>query len=279
MTDYQPRSTCVRPRSGSRDRLTAPLILLALTLAAGLSGSALGSTAGIFTWTDRNGVVHFSDSPPPPEPQPSESVLALDEDTPIPLTLNELFEPASAGLPATPEPVLLEIEPTGSASRWERGQAALPGSDEARVLVDQHGPFTIGDVVDDVRLPREALCQWARRDLEILTDNWPIYRDPGGRLRFQWARDPYRGARRYLDPAARSTALATARATLQRECDTPDDARAQAAARDWLLRSALCEAERAELSAMERLGDHHPTQSIADKRELMSNVCAETTAL
>jgi len=257
------------------------MLLCVLVFSVGLYGPDAADASSIFTWTDRNGVVHFSDSPPPPDREIPEQARDLDEDTPIPQTLNELFGPVTEQPAAAGEPIFQEIQRVPSGALWSRGLETAPTESDADagVFVDQHGPFTIGEIVEEVRLPREELCQWARRDLEILTDNWPVYREPGGRLRFQWARDPYRGARRYLDASARTAALAATRETLRRECDTPDDAHAQAAARDWLLRSALCEAERAELGAMERLGGHHPTQSLEDKREMVAKVCAEAAAI
>lgn len=252
--------------------------LLALLLAP----AAQGAARGIYTWTDANGVIHFSDSPPPPPPDPVDTaLLELSEETAIPLTLNDLGVPAPTapaapveGLPeAIPGGALFEPVPSGSVPA-----GSLPADPPPNLRVDEFGPFTIGEPLEDFRPPRAERCRWARRDIEILQDNWPVYRDQGGRLRFQWARDPYRGARRYLDDTARSTAMATARDTLRRDCEVVDDPAAQAAARDWLMRLALCEAEQAELAAMESLGGSHPTKSLDEKRLLVSEVCEPTRA-
>jgi hypothetical protein len=256
----------------------------------------------IYTWTDSDGVIHFGDAPPSSGATTQEEATpSLDESTPVPATLNELFgeaagdgatsdmpadaggfiappvryQPGSGSLtlqssgadPSAPVPVeaLDALDPI-----WFRGGGAESG--EAG-YVDEHGPYTFGEPMEDFRAPPPERCAAARRDLAVLRDDWPVYRDEGGRLRFQWARDPYRGSRRYLDPAARANAAEAASETIERDCETPDDPRAQRAARDRLMHSALCEAERAELAALESLGGDEPAQALTDKRTLAAEVC------
>jgi len=250
---------------------------------------ALPATAEIHVWTDADGVVHFSDTPPPP-PDPGEAagLLPLDEHTPIPGTLNELGAPESssatdgAGTGASvprraavgvatrvPAEALDDLDPV-----WFRGSAA----DATTTYIDEYGPFTIGEPIEDTRIPPEVSCRAARRDLAVLEQSWPVYRDQGGRLRYLWDRDPYRGVRRYLDDEARTRAVAAARQTLARDCATPEDAAAQAAARTELLRTALCEAERAELKALESLGGDSAEAALERKRSLTAQVCGEPDA-
>jgi len=279
-------------------------ILSAIVLVAWAQCAWSAETGGIYTWTDANGVIHFSDAPPPaPAGRAGASPIELGEDTPVPATLNELFGqgagevdlPGAAsgstdrGLETAPtihvpgsgilstgrsggspadEPSIEDLEALDPV--WFRGSGGAPD-----IRVDQHGPFTIGEPIEDTRQPPEERCRLARRDLEVLRDAWPVYRDQGGRLRFQWARDPYRGARRYLDDEGRTAAMAAVRQTLGRDCPTPEDPGAQTAARNELLRAALCEAERAELSAMETLGGNNPTQSLTQKRTLAAEVCGD----
>jgi hypothetical protein len=262
----------------------SPTQLAVVTLLCGLLAQA--ATAEIHVWTDADGVVHFSDTPPPPpDPREAAGPLPLDEDTPIPGTLNELGAPAASSAatgasprtsdvpaaadgiaPSLPAEALDELDPV-----WFRGSAA----DATATYVDEYGPFTIGEPIEDTRIPPEVSCRAARRDLAVLEQSWPVYRDQGGRLRYLWDRDPYRGVRRYLDDEGRSRAVAAARQTLARDCAAPDDAAAQAAARTELLRAALCEAERAELRALESLGGDSADAALTRKRSLAAQVCGE----
>lgn len=282
--------------------------LMTLALLGSAHGVASNAAGGIYTWTDRDGVIHFSDAPPPIASTPDANTpsgtveatetLPLDEDTPVPATLNELFEPASdvtggLPLPAREDPATdVATAPTiyrpGSGPLkppspeeldaldpvWFRDGALDPAAG-GEVYADEFGPFTIGKPVDDAPVPPEVRCQAARRDLEVLREAWPVYRDQGGRLRYQWTRDPYRGVRRYLDDTERESALAGVQQTLRRDCPAPDDSVAQAAARAGLLQAALCEAERAELAAMESLGGDSPTQTLDEKRRLAAEVCGD----
>ena len=253
--------------------------------------------------------------PRPAAEPATEVPLTLDEDTPVPATLNELFATSdAAGAPGAESASNARDADTGVATApvsYRPGSGALPlgtpqsappvppagrSSDALSVeelealdpvwlrgdqsgaielYMDERGPFTIGAPIEDMRAPPEQRCAAARRDLEVLRDTWPVYRDQTGRLRYQWERDPYRGARRYLDADTRKSALAAVRQTLARECATPEDPGAQAAARAQLLQASLCEAERAELQAMESLGGDSPTQTLTDKRALTAKVCGD----
>jgi len=294
--------------------MTRRLSLLALLALAGWTIRSWSADAGsdIYRWTDHDGVIHFSDTPPAPAPDPDPAPIALDESTPIPATLNELIEWTSpdgrsdleggSDLPiairpngGSDLPIAIRLNPDGTQGPylaphpsgatpeeldaldpvWFRGSSA---DAESQYYVDEHGPFTIGGPFEETRLPPEVRCRAARRDLEVLRDAWPVYRDQSGRLRFQWARDPYRGARRYLEESARATALAGIQQTLHRDCTVPDDPQAQAAARSELLGAALCEAERGELAALESLGRDTPASALSEKRTLVSEVCREPVA-
>jgi hypothetical protein len=286
-------------------RHSVMILLISVPLAASAEGAG-----AIYTWTDQAGVLHFSDAPPRPAAASADTgPLPLDEDTPVPETLNELlapsgaaddaalgitpaggittpvpYQPGSGAIPPAPAGSALPVPaggPTGDALSVEELEAldpiwlrqSDPGATE--LYVDQHGPFTIGEPIGDAHVPPERRCAAARRDLEVLRDAWPVYRDQAGRLRFQWERDPYRGARRYLDAEARKMALAGVRQTLARDCAAAEDPEAQSAARAALMKAALCEAERAELQAMESLGGDGPTQTLTDKRALAARVCGE----
>lgn len=268
--------------------MTARLALSIALLALWPSRIATAADT-VHTWTDSQGVVHFSDTPPPTE-SPQGPVL-LDEDTPIPATLNELFDvtpapavsildaqtgaEAAAGVGADSPEALAPEALDALDPIWFRDN---PGDPDRTTYVDEYGPFTIGEPIEDTRIPPEVSCRAARRDLAVLQESWPVYRDQGGRLRYQWARDPYRGARRYLDDEARRSAIASARQTLERACTAPNDVESLAQARTQLLREALCEAERAELAALESLGGDSANQALIDKRELVAAVCREPTA-
>ncbi len=220
----------------------------------GLVPVAAAGAPAVHTWIDANGVVHFSDTPPRP--------VIFEPVDPAELTAAPQSRPAG--------------EPTDGIREIEEDLFVPYTLNE--LFIDEHGPFTIGEVIEDTRPPRDERCRWARRDLAVLLDSRPVYRDQGGRLHYQWTRDPYRGARRYLDAAARTTTLASVRETLGRDCDVPDDPVAQAAARDWLLRSTLCSAERAELQALEALGASDQAPLREAKRALVLDLCAEPVA-
>ena len=219
----------------------------------GLGPVAAGAPA-VHTWIDADGIVHFSDTPPRPV----------------------IFEPVEP----SDQPESPHSRPAGAAADviGEIDDDLFVPYTLNELFVDERGPFTIGEIIEDTRPPRDERCRWARRDLVVLLDSRPVYRDQGGRLHYQWTRDPYRGARRYLDAAARTTTLASVNETLGRDCDVPDDPVAQAAARDGLLRSTLCSAEQAELRALEALGGTDQAPLREAKRTLVLDLCAEPGA-
>lgn len=197
----------------------------------------------------------------------------IDENTPIPGTLNELVPTDAARDEVT------HAEDPG-ADQEDPTQIEDPGvfEDKPGVFVDEHGPFRIGEPMEIPGGDPIAQCRTARHNLAILGEAWPVYRDEQGKLRHQWARDPYRGARQYLDSEARQRARAAAEQMQSRDCPAASARGAEVSsiseARDELLRTALCEAERAELLALENvIGSTEDAR--ARKRALAAEVCGE----
>lgn len=182
----------------------------------------------------------------------------IDENTPIPGTLNDL----------------VPIE--DARDEFEDEQSVF--EDEQSVFLDEHGPFRIGEPLESSSADPVAQCRTALHNLALLGEAWPVYRDEQGKLRHQWSRDPYRGARQYLDSEARLRARAAAEQTQSRDCPVASARGAEVSsiseARDELLRTALCEAERAELLALENvIGSTEDAR--ARKRALAAEVCGE----
>jgi hypothetical protein len=180
----------------------------------------------------------------------------IDESTPVPGTLNELL------------PVDLTREDPGVFE------------DEHSVFEDEHGPFRIGEPIAGPTTDPVAQCRAALHNLALLGEAWPVYRDEQGKLRHQWARDPYRGARQYLDNNARQQARAAAEQMQSRACAAARAAGVEVASvsavREDVLRAALCEAERAELLALENvIGSTEDAR--ARKRALVTSVCGEAS--
>ena len=85
--------------------MKAPLLLLVL-IAAGASASA----AQVYSWTDANGVKHFSDSPPPP------SINAQKIKVRGALTTDEGTQPATQPAAPSSEPKPPEQAPPGATA-------------------------------------------------------------------------------------------------------------------------------------------------------------------
>lgn len=116
--------------------MKAPLLLLVL-IAAGASASA----AQVYSWTDANGVKHFSDSPPPP------SVTAQKIKVRGALTTDQGTQPATEPQPAQ-EPKPSEQAPPGATA-------------SAKPLVDS--PEN-----------RAKQCQMAKSNLALLQSNYQV---------------------------------------------------------------------------------------------------------
>jgi len=123
--------------------MKAPLLLLVL-IVAGASASA----AQVYSWTDANGVKHFSDSPPPP------SVNAQKIKVRGALTTNEGTQPATAPA-STQEPKPPEPAPPGAGA-----------TASAKPLVDS--PEN-----------RAKQCQLAKSNLALLQSQFQVSAPPG----------------------------------------------------------------------------------------------------
>ena len=122
--------------------MNARLLLLVL-LAASLP--ALASTQ-VYSWTDANGVKHFSDSPPPA------SVNAQKLKVRGSLTSEELPAPAAAAEPAT-DAAKANSPPPATMTPIARSIADSPEN-------------------------REKQCQTAKKNLDILQGSYPVSAPP-----------------------------------------------------------------------------------------------------
>jgi uncharacterized protein DUF4124 len=117
--------------------MKARLLLLVL-LAAGASASA----AQVYSWTDANGVKHFSDSPPPP------NVNAQKIKVRGALTTDDGTQPATA-----PEPKPPEQAPPSAASASAKAMLDSPEN-------------------------RARQCQMAKSNLSLLQSNFQVSAPP-----------------------------------------------------------------------------------------------------
>jgi hypothetical protein len=122
--------------------MNARLLLLVL-LAASLP--ALASTQ-VYSWTDANGVKHFSDSPPPA------SVNAQ------------------------------KLKVRGSVTSEEQTPPPAPAADADAARPNGPPPATVQPIarsLADSPENREKQCQTAKKNLEILQGNYPVSAPPG----------------------------------------------------------------------------------------------------
>jgi hypothetical protein len=197
----------------------------------------------IIRWTDETGRIHYSDNPPA-----DESIEC--------------------------EQIHLEL-PEQSVTKEQSESRRQHLIDEARRRVDQRlearkNKFAEQRMFTQLRSRR---CEHARTKLVILQEKFPVYRDIYGELRRKWYRDPYQGARDYLNEGIRDKELAQAIAEIEKYCTRPDDHNAQKRARENWEKSEMCEVLKAEYAELLRPNRRTPDYRLDEKLREIKEYC------
>ena len=218
------------------------LVLLLLFLAI----TAVGAT--IYKWVDEKGVTYYSATPPP-----NQKAQKVQTAPPPPAAVD-------GGRPALK--TLQEEEQEFQKRRAERQQ-------ESNRIEESSAEQAEG----------ERRCLETRKQLAMLQEQLPVYRDEEGKFRVKWKYDAYQGERKYLDDATRTSEIARARQEIEAICPRPSDAKDQDLARKQMTKETTwsdhCAVERAHLEAIERPEARTPKQEIAEQRQNVERWCKE----
>lgn len=214
------------------------LLLLLFSLVAHNS-----SPAEIYKWVDKEGKVHFSDSPP--------------ADTKV-------------------EEVTVKETVVGEPDEGELRRRRLleqANADAAIRLEERRQEIGAGQAQEHVQSIEEQACMDARVQLEVLKEEAPVYRDDQGKWRANWQYDTYRGERAYLNDGDRPATLKRARKNVEAHCEKPDDPKAQAEARTRWIFSERCAVAKAELEAAEQPEAKNPKSTIEAIARAVERYC------
>jgi hypothetical protein len=207
----------------------------------------LGVTAfaDIYRWIDEDGKVHYSD-------KPAQNV----------------------------ETERMKMEPSNVPKRPNEGQLRLrlreQAEKEAALRIEARRARSGAERAErEEHLAQERRCLEARKQLAVLQEQLPVYRDEKGKFRAKWLRDTYQGRREYLDDATRASEIGRVQQTITSYCQNRDDAEEQELARKQWIRSEHCFAARADLEALERPGARAPRQTLEEKRQVVERYCKE----
>lgn len=202
--------------------------------------------ADIYKWVDKDGKVHFGDKPP----QGMESERMQVEPSAVPVQPDEG-----------------ELRRRRLLEQAEKDAARRIEAQRARAAAEQ--------AEKEEHLAQEQRCLEARKQLAVLQEQLPVYRDEEGKFRAKWLHDTYQGERKYLDDAIRTSEIKRARQKIATNCQRPDDAEEQELARKQWIRGEWCAAARADLEALERPGARTPRQTLEEKRQEVERYCNE----
>jgi len=220
------------------------LYLVLLWLLVAYSGA--GHSAEIHKWVDKDGNVHYSDSPP------SDVVTELIKPQPAPSKDDIRRTQATTDL-------LIEQQRVSADQRAQEHQEKRLQKADSQVTA----------------IEEERVCLDARMQLVVLKAREPVYRDDQGKWRARWRYDSYNGERIYLDDADRPTALTRARKNMEVHCVV--DPQAQDFARTRWILSERCAAAKADLEFLERpdARNWNPKTQFEKQRRLVQLYCEE----
>jgi len=217
------------------------ILLITLVAVAGMA-----AFADIYKWVDKEGKVHYSDKPP--RDVGSKHMQIEFPDSSRPPDEGELRRRR-----------LLEQAEKDSARRIEAQRAKSAAERAAR----------------EERSAQEQRCLEARKQLAVLQEQLPVYRDTEGKFHAKWLHDTYKGAREYLDDATRAAGMDRVRQQIVTVCQHPDDTADQDLARKQWIMSERCAAARADLEALEQPRAKTPRQTLEEKREEVKRYCKD----
>ncbi len=208
-------------------------------------GSVMVANAGadIYRWVDEAGQVDFGDKPP------SE------------------IEGTRVDLPAAPPPDEGELRRLRLHQQADEDSARRVGLQREQAAADRAHRASV--------VAKRGSCPDTRKQLDVLQERAPVYRDENGKFHVKWMRDPYQGTREYLDDATRAAEIEGVRGEISAHCRVPDNAAEQSNARRLQIRSEWCEAARAELAALERPSARASKWDLERKRQKVRDYCKE----
>lgn len=219
-----------------RSLLLKKLLVIALLIALVF----VAALAQVYKWVDKEGVVHYSDSPP--------------EDTESEVINVEGGEARQAD--ESMSRLLKHAEE--SAKRRAEAKQAKTAAEEAEAKQ---------------RMDRQNRCNFARKQLISLQQKLPVYRDEKGTFRTVSRYDVYEGKREYLDDAAREMEIERVQRDITTLCEHPDDVKEQFVSSWERMMSKRCEGARANLKTVERPEARSPRQTIEEARQQVDRYC------
>jgi Domain of unknown function (DUF4124) len=206
-------------------------------------GVGVASAQEIYRWVDAEGRVHYGDQRPP-----DSQAERVQVDT------NEPSNAAASGAE------LMRL--------LERNEAAV----EKRAQ-DRRERDATAETRNTAQGAELQSCREARRNLVVLEWQWPVYRDEQEQVRLQWAGDTYAGAREYLDDETRAAEITRTKAEIRAKCADPDSTEEQELARELLILTEVCAAERADLYRLEQPEQRTPESDLSRKRDEVREYC------
>jgi hypothetical protein len=195
--------------------------------------------ATIYKWVDEKGVTHYSATPP--DNQKGQKIQISPSAT------------TTEGGKSAPSP-LQKGEQGSAESKKENNKIMKPNAGQTE---------------------GEERCQEARKQLALLQEQGPVYRDESGKLHLKWKYDTYQGNREYLDDTTRSAEIKHVRQEIETSCPQESNVKDQELARKKFIRSEYCAAARADLEAMERPEARSPQSEIDKQRNQVKWFCTE----
>lgn len=210
-----------------------------------LTLSNVAALADIYRWVDKDGRIHYSDKPS----SQFESRRVRTESTDVPKQTDE-----------------------GEALRRLREQSEQATKNRSEA---QRARSAAEQAANEERLAQEQRCLKARKQLAVLQEQLPVYRDEKGEFRAKWSGDTYQGKREYLDNATRASEVKVVRQNIATYCENPDNAKAQELATKKWRKSEHCAAARADLEALARPQARTSQQTLDEKRQFIEKNCKE----
>ncbi len=207
---------------------------------------ALGAQAGMYKWVDKDGNVHYGDTPPRD------------------VTSQPLRTPKKP--PATPA----RTDSQGKQQADDAARREAEFRDEIRQKRQQKE-----QAAEDRRKAQEQRCLNARKRYAVLQEEMPVYIGADGEFHAKWFGDSYKGERKYFDDATRAKEEQRAVRDIATYCDRPGDMQEQQRVRDEWVDSEYCASVRGELEAMEKPGSRASKDALTKKRRQVAEACKQ----
>ncbi len=200
----------------------------------------VATMAQVYKWVDKEGVVHYGDSPP--------------QDT---------------------ESEVIHVEGGETKQADESVSKLLKHAEESakRRAEEKQAKIAVAEAEAKERLERRDRCNFARKQLISLQQQLPVYQDEEGTFRTVSRYDVYAGKRKYLDDEARQIEIERVQRDIKALCEHPEDRQEQFVSGRERMMSKRCEAALAYLESVERPEARSPRQTIEEARVQVDKYC------